>query len=105
MDAAVRTDNAFRPEENVVPEAMWSGVSWGSIAAGAVAAAALTLALLALGAGLGLSSISPWAVSGGSAPTFKIGAGIYLVLVAVLSSAGGASLAPASRTKWVGVRT
>jgi hypothetical protein len=82
-----------------------SGVSWASIAAGAVAAAALTLALLALGAGLGLSSISPWADSGVSASTFKIGAGIYLVLVAVMASAVGGYLAARLRTKWVGLHT
>jgi hypothetical protein len=105
MDAAVRTDNAFRPEENVVPEAMWSGLSWASIAAGAVAAAALTLALLALGAGLGLSSISPWADSGVSASTFKNGAGVYLVIVAVMSSAVGGYLAARLRTRWVGLHT
>jgi hypothetical protein len=105
MDAAVRTDNAFRPEENVVPEATWSGVSWASIAAGAVAAAALTLALLALGAGLGLSSISPWADSGVSASTFKNGAGAYLVIVAVMSSAVGGYLAARLRTRWVGLHT
>jgi hypothetical protein len=105
MDAVVRTDNAFRPEGNVVPEAMWSGVSWASIAAGAVAAAALTLALLALGAGLGLSSISPWADSGVSASTFKNGAGAYLVIVAVMSSAVGGYLAARLRTRWVGLHT
>jgi hypothetical protein len=109
MDAVVRTDtdNALRRESGIFPEAMWSGVSsgvsWGSIAAGAVAAAALALALLALGAGLGLSSISPWAGSGVSASTFKIGAGIYLVLVAVMSSAVGGYLAARLRTRWVGL--
>src|SRR3979411_2599035 len=101
MDAAVRTDNALR----VVPEAIGSGVSWASIAAGAVAAAALTLALLALGAGLGLSSISPWSDSGVSASTFKNGAGVYLVFVAVRSSAVGGYLAARLRTKWVGLHT
>jgi hypothetical protein len=100
MDAVVRQDNSLRtdisPRTNSY-EAML-GVSWASIAAGAVAAAALTLALLALGAGLGLSSISPWADSGVSASTFKIGAGVYLVLVAVMASAVGGYLAARLRT-------
>src|ERR1700754_3695447 len=78
-------------------------VSWGSIAAGAVVAAATTLILLALGAGLGLSSISPWAGSGVSATTFKIGTGVYLIIVAVMSSAIGGYLAARLRTKWVGI--
>jgi hypothetical protein len=77
-----------------------SGVSWASIAAGGVVAAAVSLALLALGAGLGLSSISPWADSGVSGSTFKTASGIYLVLVAIMSSAIGGYLASRLRTKW-----
>jgi len=83
-------------------------VSWGAIAAGAVGAAALALLLIAFGAGLGLSSVSPWSDSGVSASTFttfKIGTGIYLVIVAVMSSAVGGYLAARLRTKWVGVHS
>jgi hypothetical protein len=82
-----------------------SGVSWTSIAAGAVVAAAISLALFAFGAGLGLSSVSPWADSGVSASTFKNAAGVYLVIVAVMSSAIGGYLAARLRTKWTGVHT
>jgi hypothetical protein len=82
-----------------------SAVSWGAIAAGAVAAAALSLVLIAFGAGLGLSTISPWSDSGVSAATFKTGTGIYLVIIAVMSSAVGGYLAARLRTKWVGVHT
>jgi hypothetical protein len=95
METIVHTDRS------VAGDGM-SAASWASIAAGAVATAALTLALLALGAGLGLSSISPWADSGVSAATFKTATGIYLVLVAVMSSAIGGYLAARLRTKWVG---
>ena len=65
------------------------GVSWAAIAAGAVAAAALSLLLVAFGAGLGLSAVSPWSDSRVSASTFSIGTGIYLCIVAVMSSAIG----------------
>jgi hypothetical protein len=82
-----------------------SAVSWGAIAAGAVGAAALALLLIAFGAGLGLSAVSPWSDSGVSASTFKTGTGIYLVVVAVMSSAVGGYLAARLRTKWVGVYT
>jgi hypothetical protein len=82
-----------------------SGVSWAAIAAGAVAAAALALVLIAFGAGLGLSAISPWSNSGVSAATFQTGAGIYLVIVGVMSSAVGGYLAARLRTKWVNVHT
>ena len=82
-----------------------SGVSWAAVAAGAVGAAALALVLIAFGAGLGLSAVSPWSDSGVSASTFKTGTGIYLVIVAVMSSAVGGYLAARLRTKWVGVHT
>jgi hypothetical protein len=98
MDASVRSDSA------ILSDAL-SAVSWGSIAAGAVTISAVTLPLLALGAGLGLSSISPWTDTGVSAATFKVGAGIYLVIVAVMSSAIGGYLAARLRTKWIGVHT
>jgi hypothetical protein len=61
--------------------------------------------LLALGAGLGLSSISPWADSGVSATTFKVGAGIYLCCIAVIASAVGGYLAARLRTKWTGIHS
>jgi hypothetical protein len=82
-----------------------SAVSWGAIAAGAVGAAALTLLLVAFGAGLGLSAVSPWSDSGVSASAFKTGTGIYLVIVAVMSSAIGGYLAARLRSKWVGAHT
>jgi hypothetical protein len=82
-----------------------SAVSWGAIAAGAVGATALALLLIAFGAGLGLSAVSPWSDSGVSASTFKTGTGIYLVIVAVMSSAVGGYLAARLRTKWVGAHS
>src|SRR5947209_8130059 len=82
-----------------------AAVSWGAIAAGAVAAAALTLALLAFGAGMGFSSISPWSNWGVSATTFKVGAGLYLIVIAMLASSVGGYLAGRLRTKWGGVHT
>lgn len=98
MDAAVRTESSALID-------VTSGVSWASIAAGAVTTAAISLALLALGSGLGLSSISPWADSGISASTFKSAAGAYLVIVAVMSSAIGGYLAARLRTRWTGLHT
>jgi hypothetical protein len=41
-------------------EANSSGLSWAAVIGGAFVTAALSVILLALGAGLGLSSISPW---------------------------------------------
>jgi hypothetical protein len=91
------------PEADVVFSS--SGVNWAAIAAGAVTIAALTLVLVAFGAGLGLSAISPWSNSGVSVTTFKVGTGIYLCIVAVMSSAIGGFLAARLRTKVVSLHT
>jgi hypothetical protein len=86
-------------------EAQASGTSWGAIIAGGIAAAAMSLLLLALGAGLGFSSVSPWSSSGVSSTTFSIGAGLYLIVMAMVASTIGGYLAGRLRTKWVGVHT
>jgi len=52
--SAVFTDMAGKNESSS------SGVSWAAVIGGAFVAAALSLILLALGTGLGLSSVSPW---------------------------------------------
>jgi hypothetical protein len=80
-----------------------STLSWGSVIAGGISAAALSLFLLFLGVGLGLSSVSPWADQGVSATTFKVGAGVYLICVAMISSAVGGYLAGRLRHSWAGV--
>ena len=82
-----------------------SGVSWAAIAAGAVASLALTLVLLSFGTGLGLASVSPWGNSGVSTTTFKIGTGLYFIVMAMISSAIGGYLAGRLRTKWTGVHS
>ena len=99
MDAVVRS------EPTSIIDLQSSGVSWAAIAAGGVAAAALTLLLIAFGAGLGLSSVSPWSDSGVAGSTFATGTGIYLVIVGVMASAVGGYLAARLRTKWTGIHT
>ena len=82
-----------------------AGVSWAAVTAGAVVSCALTLVLIAFGIGLGLSVVSPWAGSGISATTFKIGTGLYLVVIAMLSSSIGGYIAGRLRSRWIGVHT
>lgn len=86
-------------------EARVSAVSWAAIVAGGLASAALTLVLLAFGTGMGFSVVSPWSGSGVSGTTFSLGTGLYLIVVAMLSSSIGGYLAGRLRTKWVGVHT
>jgi hypothetical protein len=82
-----------------------AGVSWAAVSAGAVVSCALTFVLLAFGIGLGLSVVSPWAGAGVSATTFKIGTGLYLIVIAMLSSSIGGYLAGRLRTRWIGVHS
>jgi hypothetical protein len=90
---------------STIEEAKEAPLSAVAIAAGAVAAAALTLALLAFGVGMGFSSISPWFSGGVSATTFKLGVGIYLIVIAMLASSVGGYFAGRLRTKWTAVHS
>src|ERR1700730_2845748 len=81
-------------------KAQASGVSWGAVIAGGVVASALTLMLLVFGVGMGFATVSPWSEGGISSTTRSIGAGVYLIVVAMLSSSIGGYLAGRLRTKW-----
>ncbi len=82
-----------------------SGVSWGAVIAGAVVAAALSLIMLALGAGLGLSAVSPWSNIRETASQLGTAAIIWLILIQVIASAMGGYLAGRLRTKWQAIHT
>src|SRR5579859_3603993 len=99
-------EQSFRQNEQVdLVEPSVPGVSWAAVLAGAVASLALTLVLLSFGAGMGFSVVSPWGGRGVSSSTFKIGTGLYFIVMAMISSAIGGYLAGRLRTKWVGVQT
>jgi hypothetical protein len=63
------------------------------------------LLLVALGAGISLSSVSPWSSSNSTATTFMLLAAVWLIIVQWLSSGLGGYLAGRLRTKWVGPHT
>ena len=86
-------------------EANASAVSWAAVLAGAFVAAALTVTLVALGTGLGLSSVSPWSNAGVSATTIGVATIVWLILMQLVASATGGYLAGRLRTKWVDVHT
>src|ERR1700744_5748599 len=77
-----------------------SGVSWPAIIAGTVVAAATSLILLALGAGLGFASISPWSGSGVSVTTFTVMTAIWLIVVQWSASGLGGYLTGRLRSRW-----
>lgn len=82
-----------------------SGTSWGAVLGGAFVIAAISLLLLAIGAGFGLSTVSPWPGAGVSATTFVVMTAIWLVVVQWLSSAIGGYVAGRLRTRWTGLHT
>ncbi|HEX3859825.1 MAG TPA: hypothetical protein VHV58_09495 [Pseudolabrys sp.] len=82
-----------------------STVSWRSVLAGTIASLAITLILVAFGIGVGFSVVSPWSGSGVSAPTATLAAGIYLIVVAMLSSTVGGYIAGRTRAQWRTVHT
>jgi hypothetical protein len=81
-----------------------SAVSWAATIAGAVAAAAITLLLVALGSGIGLSSVSAWSSANPTASTFTLLTAVWLIIVQWLSSATGGYMAGRLRKKWTGLR-
>ena len=95
-----------RPERlNPGSEAHSSGVSWGAVIGGAFVAAAFYLILLALGAGLGLSAVSPWSNVGASASTVGTLAIIWLIFIEIIASSLGGYLTGRLRTKWALIHT
>jgi hypothetical protein len=92
-------------ETSVKNEAQSSGVSWAAVIGGAFVAAALSLILLALGTGLGFSSVSPWSNVGASASTIGTAAIVWLILMQIISSSMGGYLAGRLRTKWSNIHT
>lgn len=77
-----------------------SAVSWKAIFAGATGSIAVTMILVAFGVGVGFTVISPWNGQGVSATTFTVAAGVYLFVVAMLSSTIGGYLAGRLRSRW-----
>ena len=82
-----------------------SGVAWGAVAAGALTMTAFSLILLALGTGMGLSSVSPWSDVGASASTIGAAAIAWLIFTSLVASALGGYLTGRLRTRWLVVHT
>lgn len=87
------------------PESNLSGVTWSAVLAGAAVSAALGLILLALGTGLGLSSVSLWSTVGVSASAISKAAVIWLILMQIMSSSMGGYIAGRLRTKWTAIHS
>src|ERR1700680_1012484 len=92
-------------ETSVNNEANSSGVSWAAWIGGGFVTAALSLILLALGTGLGLSSVSFWSNAGVSTSTIGTAAIVWLVFMQIMSWSMGGYLAGRLRTKWANIHT
>jgi len=102
-ETSIGDDGALVIAENPVPLAMdenGSGVSWAAIFAGAFVASAFALALVALGAGIGLISVSPWSANNPSLMTFGVLAAAWFIAVQLFSSGIGGYLAGRLRAGW-----
>ena len=97
------TPTGIVPTDHIHTTETQSAVAWGAIIAGAVAATALVIVLLSIGAGLGLSAVSPWHNDGASAATLALSTVIGLILVQWLSAAFGGYITGRLRTKWEGI--
>src|ERR1700733_14331001 len=93
------------PELPITNEARVSGVSWSAVIAGRFVTAALSLIQLALGAGLGFSSVSIWSNVGASVSTIGMVAILWLVVMQIISSCMGGQLAGRLRPQWVHVHS
>jgi hypothetical protein len=82
-----------------------AGVSWPAVIAGAFVASAFSLALAALGAGLGLVSVSPWSSNNPSVTTFTVLAAAWFIAVQLFASGVGGYLGGRLRTRWARVHT
>jgi hypothetical protein len=102
METNVNSTDLLYPNDVLYPnkEAHSSGVGWGAVIGGAFVAAAFYLILLALGAGLGLSAVSPWSSVGASASSVGTAAIIWLIFIEIVASALGGYLTGRLRTKW-----
>jgi hypothetical protein len=86
-------------------ESLSSGASWGAVMGGAFVAAAFYLMLLALGAGFGLSAVSPWSNTGASAAALVNASIVWLVGTNIIAGALGGYITGRLRTKWALIHT
>ncbi len=79
--------------------------SWSAIFCGAAVAISTSLLLLALGAGLGFASISPWSDKGVSASTFTIAGVIWVIVTQWISALLGGYITGRLRHRWLATHT
>jgi hypothetical protein len=104
-DAPVYGSPANAAVEGASRESQVSAVAWPAIIAGAFVATAVTILLVALGTGIGLSSVSPVSGANPTATTFGVLAAIWLILVNWIAFGLGGYVTGRLRTKHVQLHT
>jgi hypothetical protein len=82
-----------------------SAGTWSAIIAGGVTAAAVSFILFVLGAGLGLTAVSPWSSDMGTVTALGVGTLVWLVVTQWVASGLGGYLTGRLRTRWVNLHT
>jgi hypothetical protein len=82
-----------------------SAASWPAIIAGAFVATSVSLILLALGSGLGITSILTSADHGSSGPAIVATTAIWFIVTQWISAGLGGYIAGRLRTRWHGTHT
>ncbi|MEP6591510.1 MAG: hypothetical protein ABJC19_10030 [Gemmatimonadota bacterium] len=82
-----------------------AGVSWSAVLGGAIIVASISFILLALGAGLGLSSVSPWSAPRDTTKVIGMATIAWLVIMQIISGGLGGYLAGRIRHRWLGIHT
>jgi hypothetical protein len=82
-----------------------SAVAWPAIWAGTVTTVAIGLIMLLLGSGFGLAEASPWPGVGVRPGTFRVEAGIWLIVTQWVSSGLGGYMAGRLRVRWHGLHS
>ena len=96
---------ALASEPVVNTDSSKSGVSWPAVLAGGFVGAALALVMIALGAGLGLSAVSPWSTLGVSGSALGTAAISWLIVTQAASAGLGGYLAGRLRVRWNSVHS
>ena len=91
-------------EGRVQIEVKAPGITWGGVIAGSFVTAALSLVMLALGAGIGISTVPAW-MGAGAPARVAIGTVVWMILAEVFAAGIGGYVAGRLRAEWSSLRT
>lgn len=80
-----------------------AGINWSAVFGGAIVIAAMSFILLALGAGLGLSTMTPWSAPSDTTKVIGLATIAWLVIMQAISGSLGGYLAGRLRNRWLGI--